>query len=326
MANVCVIGAGINGLSIATHLQRSLCGAKITIITDEVTPNLTSDAAAGFWKPYLLPDPRKHLIAKWGLETFRLLESLYSGGDETVTMVSGYVFNDVSENTSEWETIVYNFRHLTSEEIASLGYSQYKFGYFFTTYCLDVSAYLKTLAQRFLNEGGKIIQKKLESLDDLPEDYDIIVNCSALGSKVLFDDRSIYPIRGQVVRVKSSTIKHFFMFGTDYYTIVNGDRVILGGTHENDDWDRAVRSDVAKRIWQGCQNLIPQLKNAKLEGHAVGLRPARPTIRLELNTFKVHGKEVPVVHNYGHGGSGITLFYGCCLEVASLVEDALRKK
>ncbi|VDM25879.1 unnamed protein product [Toxocara canis] len=248
--------------------------------------------------------------AKWGLETFRLLESLYSGGDETVTMVSGYVFNDVSENTSEWETIVYNFRHLTSEEIASLGYSQYK----------------------FLNEGGKIIQKKLESLDDLPEDYDIIVNCSALGSKVLFDDRSIYPIRGQVVRVKSSTIKHFFMFGTDYYTIVksslhfSGDRVILGGTHENDDWDRAVRSDVAKRIWQGCQNLIPQLKNAKLEGHAVGLRPARPTIRLELNTFKVHGKEVPVVHNYGHGGSGITLFYGCCLEVASLVEDALRKK
>jgi D-amino-acid oxidase len=43
----------------------------------------------------------------------------------------------------------------------------------------------------------------------------------------------------------------------------------------------------------------------------VGLRPVRPTVRLEA--------EGHVVHCYGHGGAGVTLAWGCGLEVAALL-------
>ena len=46
-------------------------------------------------------------------------------------------------------------------------------------------------------------------------------------------------------------------------------------------------------------------------GHAVGVRPARPAVRLE--------RAGDVVHCYGHGGAGVTLSWGCADEVIRLV-------
>ncbi|WP_249643973.1 hypothetical protein [Nocardia sputi] len=49
----------------------------------------------------------------------------------------------------------------------------------------------------------------------------------------------------------------------------------------------------------------------------VGLRPGRREVRVELDHAVLPG--TPVVHNYGHGGSGITIGHGCALENAALV-------
>ena len=53
-------------------------------------------------------------------------------------------------------------------------------------------------------------------------------------------------------------------------------------------------------------------------GHRVGLRPARRTVRLEA----VPGETGTVVHCYGHGGSGVTLAWGCADDVLALVRAA----
>jgi D-amino-acid oxidase len=48
-----------------------------------------------------------------------------------------------------------------------------------------------------------------------------------------------------------------------------------------------------------------------------GLRPFRPSVRLE------HDREEPrIVHNYGHGGAGYTLCWGCSQEVVRLLKLA----
>jgi D-amino-acid oxidase len=51
----------------------------------------------------------------------------------------------------------------------------------------------------------------------------------------------------------------------------------------------------------------------------VGLRPGRSTVRLEEAEPLSSGARV--VHNYGHGGAGVTLSWGCAREVVTLVGD-----
>ncbi len=53
-------------------------------------------------------------------------------------------------------------------------------------------------------------------------------------------------------------------------------------------------------------------KEAEIVAKSAGLRPSRHGgVRLELEVMKINNKSVKVVHNYGHGGSGVTISWGC---------------
>ena len=57
----------------------------------------------------------------------------------------------------------------------------------------------------------------------------------------------------------------------------------------------------------------------------MGLRPGRTALRLEAENLDL-GEGRPstlVVHNYGHGGSGLTLAWGCAGDVANMVKRGL---
>ena len=133
------------------------------------------------------------------------------------------------------------------------------------------------------------------------------------------------PIRGQVVRVarpaglRTSTRLYQKQ---DRFTLVlpREADVVLGGTAQVGDWDRAPREADTAEILARCTALVPELAGAEALGVAVGLRPGRPAVRLELEAG-VHGG--PVVHNYGHGGGGFTVAWGCAAEVAALAAAAL---
>jgi D-amino-acid oxidase len=87
--------------------------------------------------------------------------------------------------------------------------------------------------------------------------------------------------------------------------------VVLGGTAEEGAEDRTPDAATTAAIRARCATLVPALRDAPVVGVAVGLRPARPTVRLEA--------EGRVVHCYGHGGAGVTLAWGCAGEVAALL-------
>ncbi|KAK6030779.1 hypothetical protein OSTOST_03078, partial [Ostertagia ostertagi] len=97
------------------------------------------------------------------------------------------------------------------------------------------------------------------------------------------------------------------------------DCVILGGTAEAHSWDMNVSEETAQRILIGNQRNVPALKGAKILSHHVGLRPGRSDVRLEADSLTFNGKKALVVHNYGHGGSGVTLFWGCAMDVVRII-------
>ena len=58
------------------------------------------------------------------------------------------------------------------------------------------------------------------------EDYDLVVNCSGLGSYTLFNDKTMYPIKGHVIRVQAPWIKNIYFTNEETYVIPNKDSVV----------------------------------------------------------------------------------------------------
>jgi D-amino-acid oxidase len=105
--------------------------------------------------------------------------------------------------------------------------------------------------------------------------------------------------------------------GTDStYVFPHRDHVVLGGTAEEDAWDLAPRPAVTQRILRDCAAAVPALRGAAILAERVGLRPYRPQVRLEAEAT---GDGRVLWHNYGHGGAGVTLAWGCARELAGAV-------
>jgi D-amino-acid oxidase len=90
---------------------------------------------------------------------------------------------------------------------------------------------------------------------------------------------------------------------------------VVGGTAEEGAWGTEPDAAVAEAILARAAALVPALAGAPVRAHKVGLRPGRPSVRLEAER---RGAQT-IVHNYGHGGAGVTLSWPCADEVVALV-------
>jgi D-amino-acid oxidase len=161
------------------------------------------------------------------------------------------------------------------------------------------------------------------------------VNCTGAGARDLVSDPAVTPFRGQVVVAANPGISEFFIGLPDstnelVYLFPQGDTVLLGGTQVAGDWNIQPVPAVAERILADCAAVEPRLRGARILAHRVGLRPFRPQIRLEAeppggpgDARQATASDPLVVHNYGHGGAGITMSWGCARAAADLVRRGL---
>lgn len=330
---VCVIGAGIAGLTSAFCLQNSIPNVDVTIVAEKVSPHTTSDGSGGKWEPHLVHKSQENVIRRWGQLTFDYLLKLFlspDAKDSGVQLMSGFNFRlDTPETQSPfWKDTVIAYRTLTDQEIKAIKPSA-KGGIFFTTLVLNSHKYLPWLMEKFQGKGGRIIKRKLNSINEIANDFDVIINCSGLGAGQLVGDRNVQPIRGHLTKVYAPWLKHFYQDkdDKDFILILPGaDGIVsIGGTSHVGDWDTSVRQEDKDRIWKGALKLVPSLQNAKKVEDWVGLRPSRTTVRLEMEELQSFSKPVMVIHNYGHGGSGITVSWGCAQDVVDLCKDAIHR-
>jgi len=64
---------------------------------------------------------------------------------------------------------------------------------------------LPYLTKKFKMNGGKVLHHKVKSLQDFcGQQYDVVINCSGVQAHNLVGDKSVQPVRGQVLRVSLS--------------------------------------------------------------------------------------------------------------------------
>ena len=147
-----------------------------------------------------------------------------------------------------------------------------------------------------------------------------VVNCTGLGARRLCDDDRMYPIKGTVVLVENPGIDYCLTDDADpvvpTYFIPLERGVILGGTAERGTWDTEAEPVQQADIISRCARYEPRLAKARVLEVKSGLRPGRDEIRLES---ELSSTGQTVVHNYGHGGSGYTLAWGCAKQVVRMV-------
>lgn len=122
------------------------------------------------------------------------------------------------------------------------------------------------------------------------------------------------PVRGQLVVVENPGVREWFAeadpasSATTYFFPQPGG-LVLGGTAEADDWRTEPDPGTAEAIVARCARVRPEIADARVTAHRVGLRPSRDGgVRIEAEELPGGGL---LVHNYGHGGAGVTVAWGC---------------
>ncbi|NTX40432.1 FAD-binding oxidoreductase [Myxococcus sp. CA033] len=309
---IVILGGGVSGLSCAIRLQEA--GHTVEVWARELSPHTTSDVAAAVWYPYRAwPQER---VSAWAKRTYTVLASLAQERPEAgILMVPGVeVFRRHVEDPW-WRDSVPDFRRARADELPP-GLLE---GYHFTAPVIEMPRYLPFLMARLRELGGHIIQREVRSLDEAWASASLVVNCTGLGARDVVGDETLFPVRGEVLRVSPPPTDRF-IFDDECesgmaYVIPRSRDCILGGTAEEGNASLVPDALKARAILERNAPLLPDGAKLDVVEHKVGLRPGRPTVRLEV---EVLGERV-VVHDYGHGGAGVTLSWGCAEEVVQLV-------
>ncbi len=294
---VAVLGCGTVGLTAARQLQRR--GFDVTIYTDKVPPYTTSNMAwAGF-------TPTSGLVAVGGRTpaweaqfrqaaeiSYRQLQ-LMAGPRYGIAWIDDYGMREsptqrrrraageaqaeaglLPAHLETGRSILQPGEHPFPSPYASVGLRMR----------IEPSIYLDALVRDVILFGGKIVIRKFDTPRDLMTlGESLIVNCTALGSRALFNDQDLTPVKGQLTFLVPQPEVNYIINGVvrdangGVYrvgTMPRRDGIALGRTAERGVWTLEPNEEAIVRTVEAHIALYALMR---------GQRPGVPQARLEAS-------------------------------------------
>jgi D-amino-acid oxidase len=319
---IAIIGAGVSGLTCGVLFAER--GYRTAISAKDTGQQTTSGAAAAVWFPYDAEPAEK--VIPLALRTFDVLADLTHVPESGVSMIELRQFSRTGELQIPGWAIPLGAQRLSSvatglwpvrDRAQRSGYSL-KSGFSLRVPLMDTTIYLDYLAARFLKAGGEInANVHFENLEDVDSKFDLVINCAGIGARELVQDIDLEPHRGQVAIVPRIEGLSCAIVCDDtplMYAIPRANDCVFGGTNDVS-YNLAPDPETTSRIVAECSRAL-NIDKPSVLAERVGLRPFRRLgVRLERDELPA-GRTV--VHNYGHGGAGFTLSWGCAEEVLRL--------
>ena len=290
-----VIGCGIIGLTSARVLQRR--GFRVAIYAKVLPPDTTSNKLWGGFTPN--STLVRNRTPQWDEQFRRAVEIAYRehtllvGRGYGVRWIDGYSQTDNPDGFGGFDRGGFGrvdddplMPRSFSVDSELLGPGQHPFR---TRYArrsprlqFDPDIYLDALMRDVLTFGGSISQREFDSPRDfmsLPEP--LIVNCTGMGAKRLFDDQDMIPVKGQLTVLVPQPDVNYTIGGV----IPRSSGIVLGHVNQPGVSSLDVDEEAQTRVVESAMRTFS------------GMRP--PDLHSALTTFRPPPDLPPVESFFG---------------------------
>lgn len=251
-----VIGCGAVGLATARLMQDQ--GWDVTIYAKDLPPHTTSNIAGGQWSPtsvyddeYVTPEFKTQFESAMVL-AYRYYQNLVSPR-YGVRWISNYTIGSQPAPPDS-----FNDRYSAMyPQLMNLSPGRHPFPApyvrHYDSMLIEPAIYLPAMIEDFYTAGGKI--EVVDFVDrahalSLPEP--VIMNCSGLGARDLFNDPELLPIKGQLTFLLPQEEVDYMILGNGgLYMFPRQDGILLGGTFERNEWSLQPNPIETRRILDG---------------------------------------------------------------------------
>jgi D-amino-acid oxidase len=308
-SHVAIIGAGVSGLTCATVLAEN--GFQPSIFAEQTGDETNSAAAAAMWYPYDVGP--EAAVVPWALVGYGRFLELARNADTGVSLIELRTFSRLGPISPPLWAQPLAPRPISDRDLPAAFVS----GFSLRVPLIETTKYLSYLRERATTASVSITGGiRFENLAAIDPRFAVIIDCAGIEARDLVPDAELEPHRGQVAIVDKIDLPYAVVCDDPplMYAIPRSNDCVFGGTNEVSE-DRTVDPSASAAIISECERVLG-IAAPRLIRERVGLRPCRKSgVRLELERL---GDGRRVIHNYGHGGAGFTLSWGCAQTVLEL--------
>ncbi|HET6275724.1 MAG TPA: FAD-dependent oxidoreductase [Candidatus Cybelea sp.] len=257
-SHAAVLGCGVIGLTTARILQDR--GWQVTIYAADLPPQTTSNIAGAQWTPVSLFV--RDRVTPAFMDTFRKAArianrrfQLMAGPTYGVRWLDNYVLkHDTAPggelDFAQWAGIADLYADVERVDPASVPFVGFADIHRFTTMLMEPNTFLPAVQRDFLLQGGRIVVRDFHTPSEIAALREgTIFNCTGLGSRALFGDTMLEPVRGQLTILEPQPdVEYIYLTPPSFYMFPRNDGIVLGGTFESGNWSTAVDLETQRRV------------------------------------------------------------------------------